>query len=340
MQLYKLHKNFMVRGQLYQKSEIDESEYSSVVYKRLEKLKLFDKLISEGCSLKTALVALQTSKATIYRWKMAYKKLGLTGLEIESKRPNSVRKPDWKQFTVQQILCLRKQNPLYGKAKIAVLLKRDHQIELSISTVGRILTDLIKREQVKPARFYYEKKRVRSRVFNNHAQRWKHGMKAKEPGEFFQIDHMTVSLTSEFTVKHFQGICPFTKVVVEQAYSRANSSIARQFLDHAIATLPFPLKSIQVDGGSEFMKDFEQLCKERGLPLYVLPPKTPENNGNVERANSSAKYEFYTFYTGPLNLFFLRKKLCLYVKKYNSYRPHQALQYLTPLQYYRSVSGA
>lgn len=340
MQPYKLHKKFILYEKLYQKPGIDESEYSPIVYERLEKLKLFDRLRSEGCSLRTAFSALQVSKSTLYRWNSDYKKFGLTGLENGSNRPNNVRKTEWKQSSVQQILYLRKQNPLYGKAKIAVLLKRDYHIKLSTSTVGRILTNLIKRDQVKSAYFYCAKKRVKARVFNKHAQRWKHGMKAKKPGDLFQIDHMSVFLAAGFRVKHFQGVCPVTKIVVEQVYSNATSRTAEQFLKHVQATLPFPLKSIQVDGGSEFKKDFEQSCEKLGIPLFVLPPKTPENNGAVERANGSAKYEFYTFYTGQLTLFSLRKKLNIYVEKYNSYRPHQALQYLTPLQYYSSILGA
>lgn len=340
MQPYKLHKKYILYEKLYQKSGIDESEYSPAVYERLKKLKLFERMRCEGCSIKTSLTALAVSRSRFYRWKKAYRKFGLGGLEPGDKRPLNVRKPEWKEAAVQQIFHLRKQNPLYGKAKIAVLLKRDHQIVLSASTVGRILTDLVKRDKIKPAYFYCAKKRVRPRLFNKHAQRWKKGMKATKPGELFQIDHMTVHLTSCFGVKHFQGICPVTKMVVEQAYHCATSRIAKQFLEYVKATLPFPLTSIQVDGGSEFKKDFEQACAELGLPLFVLPPKTPENNGNVERANGSARYEFYTFYIGHLSLFHLRKKLNLYVKKYNSYRPHQALQYQTPLQYYESLTEA
>jgi transposase InsO family protein len=113
------------------------------------------------------------------------------------------------------------------------------------------------------------------------------GMKPKNPGELFQIDHMTVSLASDFTVKHFQGVCPVTKMVVEQAYSRATSTVAKQFLEFVLKSLPFKIKSIQVDGGSEFMKDFEQACKELDILLYVLPPRSPEYNGVVERVNGS-----------------------------------------------------
>ncbi len=45
---------------------------------------------------------------------------------------------------------------------------------------------------------------------------------------------------------------------------------------------------IQVDGGSEFMGDFEDECAERKPPLKVLPPHSPELNGVVERTNRTA----------------------------------------------------
>ena len=30
------------------------------------------------------------------------------------------------------------------------------------------------------------------------------------------------------------------------------------------------------------MSNFEDACKEYGIALYVIPPRTPELNGNVE----------------------------------------------------------
>ena len=150
---------------------------------------------------------------------------------------------------------------------------------------------------------------------------------------------MTISTGYGSQVKHFRGICPVTKIVVEEVYSRATSNIAKEFLELVQARLPFKIKSIQVDGGSEFRGKFERECKIMDIPLYVLPPRSPECNGNVERANGAAKFEFYSSYMGSYKLFHLRKELQRYVKKYNSYRPHQALQYMTPLQYFHRISG-
>jgi len=59
---------------------------------------------------------------------------------------------------------------------------------------------------------------------------------------------------------------------------------------------------IQVDGGSEFMAEFEQVCKDNALALFVLPPKRPDLNGAVERAQSSWRYEFYAGHDLPRQL--------------------------------------
>ncbi len=297
MQQLILHKK------LYTIRRIDTNEYSQTVWNRLEKIRLFKKARCEGCSLKTASSALDVPLSTIYRWNKKYKCEGLVGLENGDRGPHRVREKTWDRYTINQVLYLRKQNPLYGKYKIAYLLKRDRHMSVSVSTVGRIISYLIKRGSIRPASFYYAKKRVRPRVFRGHAQRWKRGMKAQVPGELLQIDHMKISVTSGFQVKHFQAICPVTKIAVKQAYSRATSNIAKQFLELAIKNLPFEIKSIQVDGGSEFMKDFEQACKDLHIPLFVLPPKSPEYNGNVERANGTSKFEFYACYDGQISLF-------------------------------------
>jgi len=100
--------------------------------------------------------------------------------------------------------------------------------------------------------------------------------------------------------------------------------------------MPFAIISIQVNGDSEFMKDFEQACKEQKIPLFVIPPATPELNGNVERCNCTTRYEFYNVYYDLLDINTLRKSLQGYMNEYNIYRPHQALQYLTPMACYQS----
>lgn len=83
---------------------------------------------------------------------------------------------------------------------------------------------------------------------------------------------------------------PTTRIKQSYCYATPSSKNAKDFLlNHLIPTLPFNIKSIQVDGGSEFRKYFEEACKELNIPLYVLPPYSPKYNGRIERSNRTIR---------------------------------------------------
>ena len=76
-------------------------------------------------------------------------------------------------------------------------------------------------------------------------------------------------------------------------YRNATSDNAADFLDKVTAEMPWPVKAIQIAGGSEFMAEFELACAAKPIPLYLLPPRSPKLNGAVERCNGAWRYEFY-----------------------------------------------
>ena len=100
-----------------------------------------------------------------------------------------------------------------------------------------------------------------------------------------------------------------------------------------LQALAFLLRSVQVDGDSEFMADFEQACQDLDIPLHVLPPKRPQYNGCVERANRSARIEFWSLYDGPLRVEPVQAALADYAFFYNYQRPQAALDWKTPNEY-------
>ena len=106
-----------------------------------------------------------------------------------------------------------------------------------------------------------------------------------------QIDHMKLfdrELGERFI--EFSGIDATTRIKSSYIYRTATSKNAKDFLiNHLIPTLPFNIKSIQVDGGSEFRKHFEEACKELNIKLYVLPPYSPKQNGRIERSNRTMR---------------------------------------------------
>ena len=93
-------------------------------------------------------------------------------------------------------------------------------------------------------------------------------------------------------------------------YTRATAVVATSFLGQLRERMPFKVSAIEVDGGSEFHVQFEDACKELGIRLFVLPPRSPKLNGHVERAQRTRTEEFYEIYDGYLDTDSLSQALC------------------------------
>jgi putative transposase len=78
-----------------------------------------------------------------------------------------------------------------------------------------------------------------------------------------------------------------------RAYRRQTSTAVADFLHHLKTKLPFPIKAIQIDSGSEFKDQFEEACRRLEIRLFVNRPRCPELNGGVERTNRTSREEFY-----------------------------------------------
>ena len=72
----------------------------------------------------------------------------------------------------------------------------------------------------------------------------------------------------------------------------------------------------------------------------MLPPKSPQLNGVVERANDSSRTEFWNLYEGNLTVKEAGPALAEYQHFYNHVRPHYALDLLTPREYLRQYRPA
>jgi putative transposase len=297
-------------------------------WQKLKKASVNEKIIAEITGI---------SRAKYYRLKAKLAKLN-KGILPPTKRPKTFRQSQIPQKTKDIILQIRRENTTYGKEKIKVILERDFAIITSVSSVGRVLKALIANGFITKSRSACRK--TKKRKFNKFAQKWNYNLKAKIPGEMLQIDHMTVS-KNQLGIKHFQSWCPITKIIITEAYGNAKSTTAKKFLHKIIATSPYKITSIQVDGGSEFMKDFEKECENLGIDLFVLPPKRPQYNGGVERGNRTFREEFYNCPNFNCNsIGEVKYQLAQATKKYNNYRPHFALAGKTPNEYTHIIMNA
>lgn len=198
--------------------------------------------------------------------------------------------------------------------------------------VGRILSNLKSRGVLKePPRSYISaRKKQRPRPY---AVRKPKDYTVQDPGDLVEVDTLDVRPLPGVELKHFTARDVICRWDVVEAYGRATARTAASFLRTMLQRMPFEVRAIQVDGGSEFQADFEKLCEEMGLRLFVLPPRSPELNGHVERAQRTHTEEFYEVYLGDTDLKTLNPALLDWERVYNRIRPHQALDWKTPAEY-------
>jgi len=270
------------------------------------------------------------SRATLYRWLKRFDPKDLASLKDRSRRPRGLRKPQWSYELIMAVKRLRTQYPKWGKDKLAVLLA-DEGIETSASTVGRIIKYLKRRgDLVEPQRRVISAKR---RMQRQYAVRKPKDYAPEQPGDLVEVDTLDVRPLPWIALKQFTARDVISKWDVIEARTRASAKTASEFIETLQKRMPFKIRAIQVDGGSEFYADFETACKAKDIKLFVLPPKSPKLNGAVERANRTHTEEFYEINDCSCTIPELNEQLKQWEYTYNCIRPHQTLGQKTPLQF-------
>lgn len=305
-------------------SHLATPEQSDVVERR-DVIARWRQAVRDGLTVADAAQAVREPLSTLYRWeKQAAPK---------STRPLTVRRPKRDTKLVLAVERLRKQQPMWGRDKIAPLVWRQG-FEVSVSTVGRILASLVRRGIVPSVPSLRQGSRHAPRKHQRaYAKRLPKGARPTKPGEIVQVDTVHINLAPGKAIRHFTGYCPVAKWTVAEARNRATAAAAALFLDKLQADMPFTVEALQVDGGSEFMAEFETECERRNIKLYVLPPRSPKLNGGVERCNGAWRYEFYACTELPGSVAELNPLIDDWQDTYNFVRPHGALSGLTPAEY-------
>ena len=271
------------------------------------------------------------SPQTFYRWKRRYNPRHLESLEDRSHRPRHLRQPTYSTELVEAVLKLREEYPRWGKDKLVVLLHREG-FNCSASMVGRILRKLKERGVLREPVLNHISGRKRQWQ-RPYAIRKPKEYVAKKPGDIVEVDTLDVRPLPGVILKHFTARDIISRWDVLEAHTRATSNTASGFIEVLLKRMPFPIQAIQVDGGSEFQDAFERECQKRSLKLFVLPPRSPKLNGHVERAQRTHTEEFYEVTDTSFEIGELNQALLEWEKVYNTIRPHQALGYLTPLEF-------
>src|SRR5439155_23597821 len=179
------------------------------------------------------------TRQAYYTWLGGYEELRLEGLRDRSRRPD-VSPNATEAEVVGKIMYLRRSYH-FGPHKIAMYLKRYHDVQISPSGVWRILKRLDMSRL--PA----------SQRYRRHVDRWKRYEKPL-PGHRVQVDVKFIAPLPGSRKKHYQftAIDDCTRIRVLRLYDRLDQKRAIQFVDYVLEKLPFGVEVIQTDNGPEF----------------------------------------------------------------------------------------
>lgn len=269
------------------------------------------------------------SPDTISRWVRAYAMAGVRGLEPRSRRPRRMRQPQVSVTTVQRIQALREQYPRWGREKLRVLLERE-EIYISAKSIDRVIARLkarrVLREAVQPRK---------GMAFHRERLRRPRDLVVDRPGALVQMDSKQVCVGRGKVIFHFGALDCFTRKRVVGLATSLTSQQGAAFLRRMVSEFPFPVAAIQSDGGSEFLGAFGLTVQELKLNHYFNRPNYPQGNGQVERSFRTDEEEFYQVEELPADVGGLEVALLAWNRVYEQVRPHQALGYKTPEQFYQ-----
>jgi len=265
----------------------------------------------------------RTSRTAVYRWINRYIQDGKDGLLDKSHKPKSPHPNALKPEVVEAIIRMRKRTNRGPKLLKFYLAKK--KIRVSEYAIYRTLVrnDLIKK---------YRKHTHRHRKYH-----------CPYPGHTVQIDtkHLDTLPGKPYRFYQYTATDAFTRIRVLRIYDELSALNATEFLKEVVKKLPFRVHTVRTDNGVEFTygpfkveHPFSLECARLGIKHHLNKPAHPESNGRVERSHRTDDEEFYR--VNPVKdprIWQLRVPSWEY--RYNYQRPHTALGFLSPYQFYR-----
>ena len=297
---------------------------------------------------------------------LAAKKLGLTrewitkvkckfenhrkdprSLEPGSRAPHSTENRKRIPKEVEgKIVEVRKEHPRWGKEKISRIVKRDYKMKASPSTSNRYMKrhGLINVKLSNKNKLAWEKKNAKLAP----KVKWRPPsiIKDYKPGALVEKDVKFVLKLGTFTnpLKHRSKENFFYQHTISDSFTRiralgltndSESKTAALIQVKMAERLPFKIACMNTDNGSENGKEFDEHLSNENIIHFYSRSGTPTDNPRVERSHLTDEQEFYGL--GNICRSFEDQKAALadWEYEFNYIRPHQALGYLTPMEFYQ-----
>ena len=287
--------------------------------------------LDSGLTVKDLSRRSKFSRDTLHRWKRLYLQFGLKGLIEKSKAHHSypINTPEATTTLIRNLRLMSKHN--LGAKKIAIRLKRKHNIQIHWQTVHKIL----KRENL-----VKKKKRLSTKK--------KYVSKATFPGELVQIDVVYVRKYKGKWIFQFSAVDCATRWKYSEIFDNQSNTESIMFLNKLITVAPFPIKGIQTDNATIFTNRYvgyekstdplnpklhplDKICSEHGILHYLIDPGKPAQNGKIERSNRTDREELWNHISFD-SILEVKKELASWLKFYNEEREHLGIDGLTPVE--------
>ena len=269
---------------------------------------------------------------TFYKWKKIFDGKNLRLLEDRLRVPLNKRKRAITPTEETRIITLRKQHIRWGKMKLA---------RLYWNIYGEHVSSWKIQYTIKKYRLYYHpvrNERLQKRRKRNQAKKRITELKKKPfPGYLIALD--TVVIYWNGTKRYvLTAIDTVSKIAFARMYTSKSSTNAADFLKRMVYLLDDAVWNTLNDNGSEFCKEFIRACKDLNLTQYWSRVRTPTDNPVDERFNKTLKEEFIALGNMTDDPLQFNHNLTEWLVEYNFVRPHQALGYDTPWEFYQKTA--
>ncbi len=266
-------------------------------------------------------------RSYFYKWYKRYNPRYLASLESRSTKPHRARQATYDTSFVSLIRKLRTDYPYLSAKKLARIVFRDYGIGYSAATIGRV----IKRFGLYFRAAILASKKRAARQIQVWKQRKPYMLKADRPRSVIEFDMKHIYLGG---VKQYAlvAIDIFTKEAVIHLSRQPSSLQAMLALDKALSVFGKDLV-IVTDNGSENYKHAYNFLKSHNVTQYFTRPHTPKDKPHVENLIGKLQQECLDEYRGHMTLEDREKQVITWLNDYHFFRPHQALNYLTPAEF-------
>lgn len=262
------------------------------------------------------------------KWKFRFNPQDLTSLEEHSRSPKKKRVWTVTDQEERQVITVRKHHMKWGKEKLKREYQRLYGKDISTNKIQKVIT----KHQLYPDPKETKKRQKQARKRRN--KTLIHTFeKKKELGFLWHTDAIILWWYGIRRVI-FTAMEEQTKIAYARVYTTNSSKNATDFLERLLYLSNHQVKHIHHDNGSEFLKDFEVACQELKIPQIFSRVRTPKDNPALERFNRTIQDEWLSLSpVGLDDMQWANQDLTTWLVEYNDIRPHQSLDYQTPLAY-------